>query len=235
MRILTRLGLAPLLGILLGIVAVACQGGNGLTAQDSARAISDDELAVMVLPLGDFGAEFASFEAGEENGFMTAERRADNSIDPQNETADLKEFGWQAGYEELYFDSAASGGGSTLWFVSSGVDLFETAQGAAGYFEDSRAEVENDVVETKEGMLLDAAEIFDADIADEAEGVHFHVAAQDNPGSQYWASAVVFRRGRLIASVGIFSFDEKRAQDTLRQLAGNLNERISRVLTSNTP
>ncbi len=234
MRTLTRVGLSHLAAGLLVIVAMACQGG-GSTTDDTARRITDDELAMMVLALEDFGAEFADFEAGEENGFVTAEQRAEDSIDPENEAADLKRVGWEAGYEETYFDPAAGESGSTLWFVSSSVDLLETAEGAAGYFEDSRAEAEDDVGKAREGIILDAAETFDADIADEAAGVHFHVIAEDDAGSLYWASAVIFRRGRLIASVSIFSFEEQRPEDALRELAENLNERIVSVLTGDTP
>ncbi len=234
MRTLTQVGLSHLAVGLLAVVAMACQGG-GSTADDTARRITDDELAMMVLALEDFGAEFANFEAGEENGFMTAERRAEDSIDPENEAADLKRFGWEAGYEEMYFNPAAGESGSKLWFVASGVDLHETAEGAAGYFEDSRAEVEDDVGKTREGIILDAAETFDVVIADEAAGLHFHVIAEDDSGSQYWASGVIFRRGRLIASVSIFSFEEQRLEEALRELAGNLNERIGSVLTGDTP
>jgi hypothetical protein len=234
MRTLTQVGLSHLAIGLLAIVAIACQG-EGNTADDTARRITDDELAMMVLALEDFGAEFADFEAGEENGFMTAKRRAEDSIDPENEAARLKRFGWEASYKEMYFNPATGERGSTLWFVANGVDLHETAEEAAGYFEDSRAEVEDDVGKVKEGIILDAAETFDADIADEAAGFHFHIVAEDNPRSQYWASGVIFRRGRLIASVSIFSFEERRLEDALRELAGSLNERIGSVLIGGTP
>ena len=233
MRRRTQVTLLATTAGLLSIVGLACKGGG--TADHAAREIARDDIAMMALAAADFGAEYASFEAGEENGFATAEQRAENSIDPENEAADLKRFGWEAGYEEMYYNRAAGGADSGVWIVGSGTNLFGTVDGAAGYFDESVTEVKEDVGKTKEGIILDAAEQFGVQLADEAAGVHFHVVSQDDPASQYWATAVVFRRGRFIASVSIFSFDELNLEDVLKGLAGKLDEQIVSVIDSDRP
>jgi hypothetical protein len=234
MGTLTAVGVSVVAAGVLAIVAVACPGG-GSTRDDTARRIADDELAIMVLRPADFGAEFAEFKAGDESGFMTAEGNAEDSIDPQDEALDLERFGWEAGYQVLYFNPELDAGRSSVWFIASGVDLFDTAKNAAGYFKDSWDEAEDVVGKTRDGIILDEAEILDADVADEAAFVQFHVSAEDDPRSHYWASALTFRRGRLLAEVGIYGFEQQSLEDTLTDLARMLDERIGSVVTGDTP
>lgn len=232
MRTLTRLGLLASVTGVLGIVALAC---DGTTADDTPRAISDDELAMMVLTLEDFGSEFANFKPSEQNGLMTAELRAENSIDPEAEAANLEGFGWVSGYQDIYFNPQAGKEEAEVWFVHSGVDVFENAKGAADYFEESWAQLEDDVGTTKDGGILDKAETLAVDLADEATSFRFHIRLEEDPSSQYWASGLAFRRGHLVAAVGIYDFEEQRLEDTLLDLARKLDERIGSVLADDTP
>ncbi len=235
MRTLTHVGVSVVTAGLLAIVAVACRGDDGSTMDDTTRAISDDELAMMVLALEDFGPEFASFEASEQNGLLTAEQRAENSIDSENEAANLERFGWVSGYQDIYFNPQAGQDESEVWFVQSGVDVFESAEGAADYFGESWSQLEDDVGKSKDGNILDKAEALAADLANEATSFRFRVSSEEDPRSQYWANGLAFRRGRLVAAVGIYRFEEQRLEDTLTDLARMLDERIGSVLTGDTP
>ena len=216
---------------LLSIAAVACKGGGGKPAFEVSRG----DLPNMTLAAADFGAEYAGFEAGDENGFKTAEQRAQNSIDPAGEATDLERFGWEVGYEEIFNNPTAVAAGSGVWFVSSGAELFRTADGASGYFADSAAEAKEDVGKSREGIVLDAVEEFEVDLADEAAGGHFHVVSQDDPDSQYWATGISFRRGRLIAQVSMFFLEEQRPEDTLKDLAEMLDDRVLSVIEGGEP
>jgi hypothetical protein len=233
MRTLVRISLSGLTAGLLATLAVACQDGGG-AGDDTSRAISGNELANMVLDLEDFGSEFANFEADEENGFVTAARAAEDSIDPEGEALDLERYGWESGYQVLYFNPEPGTEGSSVWFVASGVDLFDTSENAAGYFQDSRDETKDIVGKTRDGIILDKVEVRDANVADEAVYVQFHVSAEDDPRSHYWASAVTFRRGRLSAEVGIYGFEQQTLEDILTDLARALDKRIGSVLADGT-
>ncbi|MFQ5880683.1 MAG: hypothetical protein ACE5IZ_11005 [Dehalococcoidia bacterium] len=230
MRNLTLGRLLALTVGLLVLLALACRGGSN-AVDDTVREISDDELALMVLSLEDFGADFADFQLDEDSGLMTAEQKADDDFHPEDEAQDLLRFGWASGYEESDFDPEAIEEGSGLFFVSSGVDLFDTAEGAAGYFADLRAELSDLPGTTDEGATVGQVETFDADVADEAVGAHISISFEDGDGSFHsWAGALFFRRGRLMGSVFIGSFEQRQFEERLKGLARRMEERITSVL-----
>lgn len=233
MRILTRQHLLVLAAACLAVVILACQGGCDTNlVDDTAREIFEDELALMVLTLEDFGADFADLQAVEDSGFLTLDQAAEDDFDPEDERADLERFGWASGYQEFYVDPQAAEEGSGVFFVGSSVDLFETVEGAAGYFEDSSAEVLDQAGKTSNGTTAEEILTFDADIADEATGTLARFRSEDQEGSEihFWASALVFRHGRLLGTVGIYSLEEQWFQEELRSLARQLDQNVGNIL-----
>jgi hypothetical protein len=215
----------------LTLAGAACSTGG----DDTGGVVSDRELSMMALDALDFGGEFRDFTPGDDNGFETLEVRAADQIDPQRETALLQDSGWEATYTEEYQAPDDQLSDSTYWLVATTVDRFETVEGAQEYFDESVRiiEEEEDVGKVTDGLVFERARLFDAEIGDQATGFTFHIVSETDPQSGYWATALAFRRGRLIASVGMYSFEEQAAGDSVRQLGQQLNERIGEVLASN--
>jgi hypothetical protein len=217
---------------LLAIVTLGCQGGgSNEPADDTARPISDDELAGMVLDLAEFGADYASFQAEDDNGLRTLDKAVEGDFDPEDERADLQRFDWASAYEEFYLNpqGAETAG---VYGVGSTVNLFETVQGAEGYVEDSRDELTTQVGKSTGSATVVNIWEFDAAVADEAVGAVVKVDVQPEQGSSVpiWMSAIMFRHGRLVAVVGAYTFEEPQLQDSLRILALHLDQNIGSAL-----
>ena len=226
----TRRHLLALASALLALTAVACQGDSH--TDDTARQIANDELTRMGLAPEDFGADFANFQADANNGLRTLDQVSDDDFDPEDERADLERFNWATQYQGYYTSSQAAKERSGVFVVGSSVNLFETNQGAAGYLDDSRAELQTQVGKTSKGVTVLESREFDADIADGATGAVFHGSVETGQGSStpFWMSAVMFRHGRLVATVGMYSFEEPQHQDTVKDLASQFDQNISNVL-----
>jgi hypothetical protein len=217
---------------LLMAVAVACNGGGG-PADLTDREITDEELALMVLPQSELGPEYADFELDEEeSGFNTNESEIEDAFDPEDEAADVERFGRVKGYGEEYsaFDAVLEGQG--VYLIATDVDLFEDADGASGEFRDTVEDAKGQVGETNEGATLESAEEFDAgEIADEAAGYAFRATTSaDEDGVTLYGTTVGFRRGRIIGSSVIIRLDDQDVQEEATALARKLDERIQAVL-----
>jgi len=218
---------------LLAIVALGCQGGGDDTpADDTARQISDSELTGMALALLEFGADYAHFEPDGDNGVRTLDQIAEDDFDPQGERADLERLGWESAYQEFYISPQDADEESSVFFVGSSVNVFGTAEGAAGYLEDSRAELTTQVGKSNESVTLQETREFDADIADGATGAVFRASMESEQVSSmsFWFTAVMFRHGRLIAVVGMYTLEEPQLEDTVKGLALRFDESIASSL-----
>ncbi len=220
------------------LAVAACGGGGG--SDDTAREISNEELAQMVLSLDQFGPEFSGFTPDTDNGFQTVEQVAEGEDDPAAEQADLEQFGWAATYEVEYVNPAGievvgvMGGGSTVY-------LFATAEGADGYWQDSVAEVENP--ERGGGSTaLQNAERIDFEVGDESIGFVLRVQAPKDDGStgNYTGWLMYFTHGRLLGSLYVSAADiddveGERLQSRAETLASVLNDRIAARLAAQAP
>ena len=218
----------------LALATVGCHGGDDdKRIDDTARQISDDELAEMVLALTDFGAGYAGFQA-EDNGLRTIDQIVAGDLDPDDERADLERFGWASAYEEFYANPQADNETSGVLAVGSTVNLFDTAQGADGYLEDSKEELTTQVGMSTGAVTIADIQKFDAAVADEAVGaiVKGDVKTEQTPRTQLWQIAIIFRHGRLVAVVTMYSSEEPQSQDTVNDLAVLFDENISAVLAS---
>lgn len=220
---------------LLAIATLGCQGGgDDKPADDTARQISDDELAGMALALTDFGADYADFQANGDNGPRTLDEIAEDDFDPEDERADLERLGWASGYQEFYISPQDAEEEPSAFFVGSSLDLFEAAEGAADYLEDSRAELTTQVGKSSNGATLEETREFDADVADEAAGAVFrgNIETEQVSSTSFWMTAVMFRHGRLVAVVGMYSSEEPQLEDTVRDLALRFDQKIDSALAA---
>lgn len=236
MRTLTRAMPLALAAALIALFAIACGGGGGTDSKvdDTAREISNEELAQMVLALEDFGGAYSAFQADDDNGFETLEQAAEDDFDPEGETQDMQQFGWVASYGVDFTSPQAVQSRAGVYVLGSDADIFQDAEGAAGYFADAISELSEMAGTTSGGLTVDEVETFDADVGDESIGAHIKGSVEDDDGSSIgvWASTLAFRHGRLMGSVGFATFDERTFEDILRNLAGVMDQRIISVLAA---
>ncbi|TET94684.1 MAG: hypothetical protein E3J29_07975 [Dehalococcoidia bacterium] len=237
MRTLTRVIPLTLAAALIALFAIACGGGSGNTARetsdDTAREISDEELAQMVLALEDFGEPYAAFQAREGDGLLeTVEQRAQEEFDPADEAQDLEQFGWVLGYGAEFLDPKATREGSGVYIVGSVVDLFEDAEGASGYFNDTLTELSEMAGTTGQGFTTHEVETFGADVGDESAGFDIQGSFEDGDGStlDMWFSVLSFRHGRLLGVVVFVTFEQRSFEDEVKGLASVMDQRITSVL-----
>ncbi len=216
-------------------VILGCQGGgDDKPADDTARPISDGELAGMVLALEQFGREYVDFDASVDSGPRTLDQMADQAFDPDNERADLERFGCSVGYQQFYTRPQEAGGSSGVFAVGTTLCLFGTDEGASGYVQDSREELSTQAGKTSKGVTAETVETFDAQIADEAVGAQgrFHAGAVGESNPPFWVGALAFRHGRLVAVIGTYSYDQLDSRGTLIDLAREMDDNITSVLSS---
>ncbi len=233
MRTLTRALPLALAAALITLFAIACSSGGGDSSGDTAREISDEELAQMGLALEDFGEPYAAFQALKSNGLSeTVEQRAKAEFDPADEAQDLEQFGWVLGYGAEFLDPKATGEGSSVYIVGSVADLFEDAAGASGYFNDTLTEVSEMAGTTGQGFTTHEVETFGADVGDESAGFDIHASVEDVDGStvDMWLSMLSFRHDRLVGSVVFVAFEQRSFEDEVKGLASVMDQRITSVL-----
>jgi hypothetical protein len=225
----------------------ACGGGE---ADLTARDISDEELALMVLSQEELGKEYAELELDEDqSGFRTNDAAIEEAIDPDDERQDIERFGLLNGYSGVYASPSFLGGGTFGLdeedvLVVTAVALLRDPEGASGYLEDSISEYEAQFhdeealapdpdLELEVEMELDSRRFSPGGVGNEALGVQAYLAAAVD---DVWMSSVnytflAFRRGRLLGIVAFALGGEKDdRQDEVTALARKLDERIQAVL-----
>lgn len=224
------------LAICLAVVS-ACDGGDGdITARD----ISDEELALMVLPQQELGGEYAELQLDEEtSGFVTNEETIEEAHDPADEGQDIERFGRVNGYFEAYSSGNGAFVGEHAPYVATGVELLRDSESASARLEDEMADYEIELsaqAEEQQAREVDLVPFSPGNLGDEASGLDMHVAFPLNGGLEvsYNGSYVAFRRGRLVGAVVVGQFDgeleDKDRRDRIVALARKLDERIQAVL-----
>jgi hypothetical protein len=231
MLILTRVCTLVFAAALLAVFA-ACQGSGD--ADDTTRPIADGELTNMVLDLTEFGPDYAGLQAENGNGLRTLDQAVQGDLDPEDERSDLERFDWTSAFEQFYANPQASQQRSGVYGAGSTVNLFETAQGAEGYLEDSRGELTTQVGRTYDTVTIVDIQEFNADVRDGAAGSVIQANVKGDQGStvSLWQSAIMFRHGRLVAVVGVYTFEEPQLEDSLKDLALRIDENITTALAN---
>jgi hypothetical protein len=194
-----------------------------------------------VLALVDFGPEFAGFTPNADNGLTNLDTASQDDFDPAAERADLETFGFTSGHE-VYFSTTDPIEGGTF-FLGSQTAMFQTADGAGGYFQDNEAEIVEDVGKTNDGVTLVEAQKFDLSLnASQSHGVRGIASFADEDGTpnDVWIVAAEYRRGRLLGSVAIYAFapselEKARLEGIVGTLASRMNDRMATVLAASAP
>jgi len=226
---------------LLVVGAVGCGGGGGggdagSQPDDTAREITNEHLAQMVLALVDFGPEYRLFAPSEENGAQTLEDRVDEDIDPQGEQEDLAEFRWASGFDQFFFSSEAVQQPSATFLVGSGLDIFASGDDASAYFKDDRSESEDLAGKGDEDGVITGVDTFSVDVADDGFGLVLSAITDDN--QSFWVLLVAVRKGRLMGEVGFGGTgdlpvaEKQRLIEKSRSLAAMLDGKMGTVLAA---
>jgi hypothetical protein len=212
------------------ILGGACKGG-GDDLEDALKAITDDQLAIMVLPQEAYGDAAEDIEVDPDSGFEDSDEAADDTLDPEDTGDDLEEAGFVTGYSLSFEDPTFSAleDGEGILNVSSTVELFEDEQAASSYFakllEDNRR-FEGE--EFEDGTTLEEVEEFEVEgIADDATGLVFHGSFGE---TDFYATGVIFTVGRLRAGAGFTRADDSDVKADAERIGRALAERIEGVL-----
>ncbi|MGH9197883.1 MAG: hypothetical protein ACRD1T_19335, partial [Acidimicrobiia bacterium] len=216
----------PLFGLAL---AVSCGGGDDL--EKALKSVTDDQLAIMVLPQEFVGDEFADLEVDSDSGFQDNEAAADDTIDPDDTAENLAEAGRTNGYDLTFSDpsfSALEAGEGPLE-VNSSVDLFATKEAAAQFIAKQVADYSSfEGQDVEPGFRLASVETYTVDsLGDEAVGFDLQIQFSD---VSFYGIFVGFRLDRLVAAAGIATADDADVKAQSETLARLLEQRIRDVL-----
>jgi hypothetical protein len=212
------------------VLAGCSVGGEDSRPVAEQLEISRARLAAMVLPAEDLGASIEGLERDEHSGVIGNADAADDSIDPDDTGRSLKGAGRVTGYDLEYVHPrliSARGGKGTL-DVRTAVELFEDPVFATQYLQARLG----DYVRFRKavpGARLSAYSEFEAvAIGDEAGGRRVKATF---PGVLTgYVTDVVFRRGRIVATVEVVRADRSDARQEALRLAVELDRRIQAVL-----
>jgi hypothetical protein len=204
--------------------------GCGLGGKEASNEITDEQLAVMVLPDDELGTP-DGFELDlEDSGGMNAREAADWTTDPEDNAADLRQDGWLSGYELTYSnpdDRVSFELGEGVISGDSTVQLFDTETSARAQLVQEIKDLERLRGENAEGVRLARFETFDVDVGDEGWGIELTARAR---GVTLHGTGVLFRSGRLVADTGFLHVDETGRHSEAVAAARALESRIQRSL-----
>jgi hypothetical protein len=213
------------------IACVLVLAGCALGGNDGADEITQEELAIMVLPQDQFGAALTALEVDrEDSGRVSAKEAAESTTDPHDTAADLRQAGWVDGYELNFSDpnrSISFERGEGLIVVGSTVDLFDTATSARAYIVRELRDHERFRGKNVQGVRLAKFKTFDVNVGDEAWGLE--MTARVGRVKMH-ITGVVFRSGRVVADGGFMRADDAPMRSEALKAAQALESRIERVL-----
>jgi hypothetical protein len=212
------------------VLAGCSLGGEDSRPVAEQPEISRAQLAAMVPPAEALGASIEGLERDEDSGVIGNADAADDSIDPDDTARSLKGAGRVSGYDLEYVHPrliSARGGKGTL-DVRTAVELFEDPVFATQYLQARLGDYLR-FRKAVPGVRLSAYSEFEAvAIGDEAGGRRVKTTF---PGVLTgYVTDVVFRRGRIVATVEVVRADRSDARQEALRLAVELDRRIQAVL-----
>ncbi len=225
--------MTPLRGaalLLCGLVLASCgQGGNRAVQLDA--EVTRADLAIMVLPADELGRLADGLRLGrDDSGRSSNAAAARQSLDPQDSARRLRGAGRVDGYELTYSSPGTLSGKRKRGVVSVGssVELMQDAVDASRFLNKRVNDYERFEGTVSEGVRLQGASTFAVPtIGEETQGIRGTVRGF---GLTLHTTVVAFRRGRIVASVGVVRVDRRDMTAAATRLAITLDSRIQRVL-----
>jgi hypothetical protein len=217
---------------LLTLAGAACSGGS---SSQSTKQVTRGELAAMVLPKSELGAEAAALKVNPLSGFQANATAASGNFDPRVTAASLTRAGRLSGYTRAYRASRSQGEnairrGAGLVQIGANVALYRDSAGAAGQLTKSLDDLRTLAGKPiKLGATLVRSATFRVGrIADSAAGARFDVRINGFP---VYYTMVSLRHGRLLASVYEARADSKNVDAAVISFSQTLDNRIKDVLS----
>jgi hypothetical protein len=196
----------------------------------TSAALTADQLGAMTLPLAEFGPRYAIF-VPVVNGPLTAIlERAIDACDPNNESQALSKYEWERGYSHQY--GAMEGDTSGDISIGTDIDIYSSAENAAGKLKYDKVALEND---SRAGWGCQGAKIERIDefaaegIGDESWGVRIRFSLDGIRGT---TTAIVFRRHRVLGTVSITRVNSEDSTTEIVDAAKKVDEKMMDVLTA---
>jgi hypothetical protein len=221
-------GLA-LAGALL-VLAGCSVGGREAREPTEPQAITKAQLAAMVLPLDELGTIAEGMELNGTAGPVGNEEAADGTLDPGDTGKSLRSTGRLGGHKAYFTDRSVAASARKQGVISVGteIELMEDPVYAAQYLHKQLGDFERFQGKQNDGTNLAGVASFQVNaVGDEAEGL---LATASGPKRTVHATAVAFRRARIVAVAMVIRTDKEDAQGEARALAVKLDGRIRAVL-----
>lgn len=213
------------------LLAASCGGGGGSKAGLDLTSFTANDLAIAVLPAEQLAGTAQGLEIDpDQSGFSDNERAADDTIDPEDEAADLDRLGRLNGYTLAYFDGDFSSltAKKGVFGISTGIDLMRDADGAELFLEEQLADYERlagTLVDTE--VTLKTASV--TPLAGPGDGAALLLASIEANGVVLHATIVAFRLDRLVAAVVLVRADSADVSAQTKTIAASLAQRIRAV------
>ena len=213
------------------LLAASCGGGGDPKAGPDLTAFTANDLAISVLPAERLAGTAEGLEIDpDQSGFSNNERAADDTIDPEDEPADLDELGRENGYTLAYVDGDFSSltAKEGVFGISTGIDLMQDAKGAERFLQEQLADYERlagTLVDTE--VTLKTAKV--TPLAGPGEGAALLLASIEANGVVLHATIVAFRLDRLVAAVVLVRVDSADVSAQATTIAASLARRIRDV------
>jgi hypothetical protein len=215
--------------VLLAFVALT---GCGVLKHEAGRpaVVTQNDLARMVVPQKDLGADVAALKLdAEHSGEVSAQEAAENTTNPKDSARSLRRAGWVSGFELNYSDPSrrALAKRSGLILTGTTVDLFETDSAARELLVKEVADMKRFAGKRLDGVKLEKVRTFDVSVGDEAWGLVYTIGVGK---FHLRATSVYFRRGRLLGTSGYLRPDDTVVRAAAIKAARALDDRIQRTL-----
>lgn len=212
------------------LLAASCGGGDRKTGPDLTSFTAND-LAIAVLPAEQLAGTAQGLEIDpDQSGFSDNDRAADDTIDPEDEPADLDELGRENGYTLAYVDADFSSltAGKGVFGISTGVDLMQDAKGAERFLEEQLADYERLAgTQVDTDVTLKTAKV--SPLSGPGEGASLLLASIEVNGVLLHGTIVAFRLDRLVAAVVLVRADSADVSAQAKTIAASLAQRIRAV------
>jgi hypothetical protein len=218
--------------VLAGTLLLAGCSVGGQEAREPAQPqpITKAQLAAMVLPLDELGTIAEGMELNGTAGPVGNEEAADGTVDPGDTGKSLRSAGRLGGHKAYFTDPSVAASARKQGVISVGteIELMEDPVYAAQYLHKQLGDFERFQGKQDDGTSLAGVASFQVNaVGDEAEGL---LATASGPKRTVHATAVAFRRARIVAVAMVIRTDKEDAQAEARALAVKLDDRIQAVL-----
>lgn len=224
---------AFLFALCLAMLTLACADGNRHNELErAARTVTENDLAIMVLPQEELGDEFGDLAITTTSGFLDSEEAAGATIDPDDTADDMERAGYVTGYRLVYVAAdvlSVLEAGEGVIRLSTQVTLFRNPSAAS----DSMTKRLDDYrrlegTEIADGLILEDTETFAVEgLADEAVGTRGRFRARD---AEWYGTTVAFRLEQLVGHVLQYRPDDTNVDSEVQEIARALEQRIEGVL-----